>query len=118
MKRWIWLSWVLVLGMGCEAPTAADMNPAEEDRGSPAAAPATDSAPSESRIARKAGPLERQCLKQDDCPEGLVCVAEGVRRLVCKEHEPAPPRTGPGGRPVPPVGLLDFDPSAGQGGSR
>jgi len=54
-------------------------------------------------------PMQRGCLKQDDCPDGLACVAVTLRDLRCMAYEPAPPRTGPRGRPVPPVGLLDGD---------
>lgn len=49
----------------------------------------------------------RECFKQDDCPEGLSCVAITMHELRCMAYEPAPPRAGPQGRPVPPVGLLD-----------
>ncbi len=55
----------------------------------------------------KQAPMIRECLKQDDCPDGLTCVAVTLRELRCQVYEPAPPKTGTAGRPVPPVGLLD-----------
>lgn len=57
-------------------------------------------------LANSLGPGE--CLTQDDCDEGEVCVATAPGRARCMAMEgvSVPPRA-PNGRPAPPVGLLD-----------
>jgi hypothetical protein len=98
---------VLVCCVGCvaEQPIVGPTTPLPDPP--PAESAPTDEASPPPLVPGEVAPLERGCLKQDDCPEGLVCVARTLRELVCVEYEPAPPRTGPKGRPVPPVGLLD-----------
>lgn len=51
------------------------------------------------------------CAVQSDCREDQLCVAIAPGQTECRPAgdfpDPHPPRVGPSGRPVPPIGLLD-----------
>jgi len=67
---------------------------------------AMNAAPSRSSM------LERgECVMQSDCAQDELCIAVAPGQTQCKPASDFPDlhpeRTGPEGRPVPPVGLLD-----------
>jgi len=101
------VSALLVHVASCSVDDSGDTHSTE---GQPTANPQTEpTAEAEVQPIAKSAAMHRECMKQDDCAEGLVCVAHTIRDLRCEAYQPAPPRTGPEGRPVPPVGLLEGD---------
>ena len=67
---------------------------------------AMNAAPSRSAM------LDRgMCTMQSDCAEDELCIAIAPGQTECRPAsdfpDQHPPRVGPSGRPVPPIGLLD-----------